>query len=210
MTENVPRRLRRFYRQKNSSYENDGYDDSDYSSVGIDSGSVGSLPTMEYEDVDEKNFEEIKKTEINNLEEKLAMMEIEKFKKENKRLPNKKEQETLASNLYEQFKNDPEHEEIEKSSPQRSRHRDRRKENKDQEEMNLEKEENINEPDFLVSSGNDIKSLLGDSAPKKKKSSDDFDLGLDLDSGDDDLSMSDDLAELEDFSLEGKKKKKKE
>jgi len=70
---------------------------------------LGQIPTMGYEDVnlemDEKNALELKKIQQKNLEEKLALNEVEKFKKENKRLPNQKESDSIAENLYTQLKN---------------------------------------------------------------------------------------------------------
>jgi hypothetical protein len=204
--EKIPRRLRRFYRDKEESYSNN-YESSEYSD--IDFSSSSRLPGMDYEDIDDKNFEEIKKAEKLNLEEKLAMMEVEKFKKKNKRLPNKKEEEKLASSLYEQFKNDPEYNELEDNTERKRSPRERRARRRRGSKEEEKEEETIQTPDISnnPSSGNDIKSLLSDSDPEKK-SKDDFDLGLEM-GEDDDMSLSDELEDLEDFSLNPKKKKKK-
>lgn len=211
--ENVPRRLKRFYRnsensdtleQENYNYsmtDNSGYDDPK-------SYKTSSIPTMDYEDIDEKNLNEIKKVEQQNLEEKLAMLEIEKFKKEKNRMPNKQEQEQLASSLYEQFKNNPSEiglsNETEKRVSGRERRLNRIRGN-DQENNLKINEETMESP--IVSGTTDIKSLFEDSdSIKDSKKKDDFDLNLNLDD-DDDSELNSDLEELQDFS-ENKKKKK--
>lgn len=216
--EKVPRRLRRFYRDNNDDSYNNNYSDNDDSyKSGSNTNYSNSLkttkiPTMDYEDIDEKNLKEIKKIEQKNLEEKIAMLEIEKFKKEKNRMPNNEEEEQLASSLYEQFKSNTLDTDFDggedingknKITP-RERYKHRRKQNKNIEEKeeqknNLPKEEYKNQE-------TDIKSMFEEASTTKNKQTDDFDLGLDFD--DSKLDDTDELEDLEDFSLEKKKKKK--
>jgi len=120
--EKVPRRMRRFYRQKeasNEAYESgtggtaaqsaarySNYDRPNYEEPVVDRSVLAQIPSMEYEDVkiDQKNAQELKKIEEQNMEEKLALIEVERFKKENKRLPNKHEHEQIAENIFTQLK----------------------------------------------------------------------------------------------------------
>ncbi len=206
--EKIPRRLKRFYRT-NQTPQNNNYNYSDnFNSQNYEQSS--KIPTMDYEDIDEKNLQEIKKVEQQSLEEKLALLEIEKFKKENKRMPSKEEQDQLASSLYEQFKNNetdnqtaPNQKELRLSPRQRrlQRLQSEKEDNFDiKEEPIIQNQENTNQV-------SDIKSLFDDDTSKSLKKKDEFDMGLDLDSSDD-LEMSEDLEELEDFSMDKKKKKK--
>jgi hypothetical protein len=107
--EKIPRRLKRFYREGKSqpkegnlnSHNRERFNstEEDYS---------GRLPSMSYEDLTQKankeNLQEIEKLEKADIEEKLALVEVEKFKKENKRLPTRKESEQIADNLFTQLK----------------------------------------------------------------------------------------------------------
>ncbi|MFA5764033.1 MAG: zinc ribbon domain-containing protein [archaeon] len=178
---NVPRRMQRFYRStNNSSKQNDVFRKEDPFS-----NTTRSLPSMDYEDIaiDETNYQEIKKIEKLNLEEKLALLEVKKFQQENKRLPNKKETETMADSLFTQFK------ETDSSNPPAQNPRSGRNRNEGhsrrdkargnqkqpiQEELSLPQD---NAPNT------DIKDLFSDtSLSGTGKKGDDFDLGLDLES----------------------------
>jgi hypothetical protein len=212
--ENVPRRLRRFYRSEESNNNDNYYNQDNYSNTSAKyddpTFSKGrSIPTMDYEDIDEKNLNEIKKVEQQSLEEKLAMLEIEKFKKEKNRMPNKDEQEKLASSLYEQFKNNPSDPDSISEQDVRVHGRDRRRGRHNENATNDNLETNVEPIESPIVGGTtDIKSLFEDSnSSKNSKKDDDFDLNLDMDE-DDDSTFSDDLEDMEDFSLDKKKKKK--
>ncbi len=111
----VPRRMMRFYRKENSpsmvSGQEQNYDNPQQNQEEYDSPTgrpiLKSIPGMDYQDIeiDKKNLEEIKKIEEKNMEEKLALEQIEIFKKENKRLPTKQESDQIAETLYTQLKN---------------------------------------------------------------------------------------------------------
>ena len=100
---NVPRRMRRFYRQGEQAPPEKVYYSEEEKGTGF-----GNIPSMEYEDLEkhisDENKKEIRRLEQTDLEQKLALFEVEKFKKENKRLPNKKESQQIADSLYSQFK----------------------------------------------------------------------------------------------------------
>lgn len=211
--EKVPRRLRRFYREdynETNTYPKNNYSYDPYSNTNYNQPlKTTKIPTMEYEDIDEKNLKEIEKIEQKNLEEKLAILEIEKFKKEKKRPPNKEEAEHLASSLYEQFKNnptDPNSEEMPERMSPRERYKNRHKRNRKIEE-NEEQEFSSQGLEEYQNPNTDIKSMFEESNNKKNNHEDDFDLGLDFD--DSNLGGDSELEELEDFSI-GKKKKKKQ
>ena len=119
MAEEVPRRLKRFYRESGVRQEGEkvtgserrgkAEQEQDYSD--FDDGSGKKIPSMEYEDLnaqekvpDEKNSAEIEKLEQKGLEEKIALVEIEKFKQEKKRLPTKEEFDQIAENIFTQLK----------------------------------------------------------------------------------------------------------
>jgi hypothetical protein len=132
MAEDVPRRLKRFYRKKEEINQNQNnaysyqqnYSGASNNEEGYDYGfgtyqqnyseseqkrELNKMPSMDYEDlpIDEKNAKDLEKFEKENQDKELALQEIEKFKKENKRMPNKKETEQIAENLYTQIKNNP-------------------------------------------------------------------------------------------------------
>jgi len=98
---NIPRRMQRFYREKNKTTAGNEtyYPEEEYSKI---------LPSMEYEDLEkhlsDENKKEMKRLEQGDLEQKLALFEVEKFKKTNKRLPNKKESQQIADSVYTQLK----------------------------------------------------------------------------------------------------------
>jgi hypothetical protein len=200
----VPRRMQRFYRQTNQPSQNNAYSKDNYYSRSDPFSKDGpGLPSMEYEDVDmdEKNYQEMKKLEKLNLEEKLALLEVKKFKKEKKRLPNKKESEQMADNLFTQFKNNPQNGET-SNNPRTSR-RDRKvraprtKRGKGKQEttmdpfaQNMPQVENPN---------NNIKDLFaGAGSTSGAETKNEFDLGLDLESSDasTDMGSMDDLKSI--------------
>jgi hypothetical protein len=206
MAKKIPRRMKRFQRQDDYSEENNYKSEkqtNDYSET--------KLPTMKYEDVDmsERNYEEMKKIEQMNLEEKLALLEVKKFKKQNKRLPNKEESEKMADSLYTQFKNNPEmleqqnsnleNDEQEENNSRRGRRR-KRPERKSR-RSKKEEYEPLQEP---VITGN-IKDMF---ETETKQVSNEFDIGLDLEndnelsnigSGDKNVSGDEEIKSIEDF-----------
>ncbi len=239
MSEKVPRRLKRFYRQKGEGEEEQGYsedyggNDDYYNESKQKSGrrfsreekeddfDIRKIPSMEYEDVkiDEKNIVEIKKIEEKSLEEKLAMLEVEKFKQEKKRLPNKKESEKLADNIYTQLKETPVEELEEKvgrrSSRREERHSRREERNsrrhggneripEDMKESNHAEKE-VSPPEPVAN----IKDLFSEEekggAKKSKKSEFDLGLGPDFEEGVNDTNESgsagngDELETIPDF-----------
>ena len=238
----VPRRMKRFYREavdekraideeyggyESYSYKDEGYTGSLESAVKkVESipaeerkERAESLPTMEYEDlnIDRKNERELRKIGEKETEEKLALFEIEKFKREKKRMPTRKESGQLAENVFEQMKQEKD---IEEQAP--SRHERRRRargrempadEGKPHREKRRPRRGRKNAPPVPpappsgeLGSMGDIKSLLGDeTGPGKKKLESEMDLGLGELEGGGDMG---ELKELE-FDLEGKKKKKK-
>lgn len=199
MAERVPRRMKRFYRQQDQPQtDNENYSSENYSEKEDYLNTESHLPSMDYEDleIDEKNYQEIKKIEQMNLEEKLTLLEVQKFKKEKKRLPNKEEAEQIADNLYTQFKNSEEtatKEESPRSSRERRR-RERTKHEKNEESADIPEE--INVPQEPINTNANIKDLFSDTETiGKKKKGDDFDLGIDLDASEE----NDDLDELKEI-----------
>ncbi|MFA5126361.1 MAG: hypothetical protein WC462_05165, partial [archaeon] len=92
MPENVPRRMMRFYRNAEQKQldEDKEYGKEDF--VAPNGRPILSeIPSMSYEDLelDKKNYEELKKIHEKNLEEKLALSEVENFKNRHNRLPTK-------------------------------------------------------------------------------------------------------------------------
>lgn len=218
MGENVPRRLRRFYRKNEQIQKTQGeyfdqpYNNSDYYNNQFSGDEIevkqkrelGKLPSMNYEDLNlnEKNAKDIENFEKENRDKTLALEEIKKFKKENNRMPTKKETERIAENLYTQIKNNPIEypNSTEKLSPRESR-RLRRSGNQaipSIESMDDEKERVINtksfqnekeideikEIDSIEEENTNIKDLFEDKT-QKKEIKDEFDLGLDDDFEDD-------------------------
>ena len=261
--QNVPRRMKRFYREaaqekqqveaEYSGYSNadeakygsqredrNSYNGDDYSGnleaafKKVDTipterkkDELESIPSMNYEDMhlDEKNSRELKQIGENELEEKLALFEIEKFKKEKKRMPTKDEASRLAESVYTQIKTEKvkEHEELSRREMRRQRHQKIDDENATPipEIGNLEEKprhmrrgerpsaqppQQSHAPTGSIGAMGDIKDLLGEEADKKsiEKIDSEMDLGMD-DFGGDELEDMEDM----DFDLEGKKKKKK-
>jgi hypothetical protein len=107
----VPRRVQRFYRNNSAPQPENDYQTEEQKQEEYDSPTgrpiLQTIPGMDYQDIeiDKKNMEEIKKIEQKNMEEKLALDQIERFKKENKRLPTKQESDQIAETLYTQLKN---------------------------------------------------------------------------------------------------------
>ncbi len=213
MADKIPRRMRRFYREKKTETKIKPKE-TDFSKYDDPEG----LPSMDYEDVgkDNKNHEEMKKIEELNLEEKLALMEVKKFKEEKKRLPNKEEAEKIAGNIYEQIRKNPELFGISKEETGRSRGREKRSEreekkprdrrgrrNREEKKEPSKKEETTLEEPAI---GKDMKELLSEENKSTKKDSfkkikDDFDIGLDLKE-----DLEEDANELEEISDEEESK----
>lgn len=173
---------------------------------------LSHIPTMDYEDVnlemDQKNAEEFKKIQEKNLEEKLALNEIEKFKRENKRLPNQKESDTIAENLFTQLKNSNINElAAEKGltaapvSHGQSQRRGRRGADSGR-VMPGEDKQNTNSigPDEQTAPIGDIKDILGNNERQDKQKKKNFDDDFSLDLGDDSSgSGMNDISSIEDI-----------
>ncbi len=235
----APRRLNRFYRQQERSRE-DYEDDSRPSERGRKKSKeemyddVERLPTMDYEDVDidDRNLNEIQKVEQYNLEEKLALLEVKKFKKEKKRLPNKEEAEKIADTLYTQFKEQPLMEESlvrdgegksrgrrerpskeerraekeQRRNDRRNRHGRRRNNEEENEMSNIpgEREEGFGKEDLKK---DDIKDLFGgigaSNGNKKEKIGIDKDaFNLNIGLGDEKIDGKDEFEELQNLDEE--------
>jgi hypothetical protein len=230
MDEKVPRRMMRFYRtaeQKKEQYNNEynaPYRDQNSGRVQQNRQQkneeenesptgrsiLSHIPTMDYEDVnlemDQKNAEEFKQIQQKNLEEKLALNEIEKFKKENKRLPNQKESDAIAENLFTQLKNSNITElAAEKGltgqvAPQgQSQKRGRRGMEANRAIPGEDKQSNSGSSIGPQEPVSDIKDILGNNErqDKQKKKSADDDFSLDL--GDDSNSGGEDISSIEDI-----------
>ena len=234
MSERVPRRLKRFYREGEKQVAQDKEEFGDYSAPRSsrrdetkDEEIVTHIPDMSYEDIDDKNLKDIKKVEQKNLEQKLATLEVKKFKKENKRLPNRKESEQLAGSLLAQFKENPvdDHGEFsyegdggEEISERRGRHHRSRQVEKEEKSHRhgrgrRKQKEVVAEKGVSEASppqGN-IKDLMGDATGVSagKEDGSEFDLGLAEDMSEDVNAVNSDLDELEELAdFDGKKKKK--
>lgn len=151
MEETIPRRLARFNRNQNSDQQQDNYDNNQFSKNtnqnrfdytqnqkenNFEVDQIKKIPSMDYNDVnleaDRKNLEELKKIQEKNLVEKLALDEVEKFKVQNKRMPNSKEEEQIAESLYTQLRNDSISTQSNNSSQNNPRGRNRRRNNETQ------------------------------------------------------------------------------
>ena len=200
MPENVPRRMMRFYRNAEQKQldEDKEYGKEDF--VAPNGRPILSeIPSMSYEDLelDKKNYEELKKIHEKNLEEKLALSEVENFKNRHNRLPTKEESNQIAENLYTQLKNTdmskiyPEmasQQSMEMGQGRKNRRlaRARAKETGSNEIQNEEIKSEQQQFQQPVSSNIvDVKALLEDNTDmdKKSKKGDEFDLGLDEDMG---------------------------
>jgi hypothetical protein len=188
MPENVPRRLMRFYRKNESPPQENNrrqIEDDNYNPGVAPNGRelLSEIPTMDYEDVEKnkKNLEEINSIEQKNLEEKLALKEVENFKNTHNRLPTGEESNQIAESLYNQLKNVdtnslyPEMQGQAQNAGQSTGRRGR--------DRNIQKpagQASIQTP-AVSANVTDVKSLLEDDDKPipAKKSGDDFDLGLD-------------------------------
>jgi hypothetical protein len=214
MGDDVPRRLKRFYRKKeemtqkqNDSPYQQEYSQQDTTEESYDYGfgtyeqsdsqnqgkkELQKIPSMEYEDleIDEKNAKDIEEYQKKSEDKELALQEIEKFKKENNRMPNKKETEQIAENLYTQIKNNPvDYQDVSTGETRGQERRGHRRDNrqggkipgveepinppKETIEDNLSKEMNLEEEP-----NQNFKNLFSDEE-KKTSNKDEFDLGLD-------------------------------
>jgi DNA-directed RNA polymerase subunit RPC12/RpoP len=236
MEQNVPRRLQRFYRggenkaaeePRRANYYDQPFQNLEQDETESPTGReiLKKIPSTNYEDVpiDSTNAEDIKKIEQRNLESKLALEEIEKFKKENKRLPTKEEADQIAESLYSQFKNtdtSPLYEGITpknvlgqvESKPKHGRHgREEQKtpiagneQQKGNKIPSLQDEQKTSSPTGIEDLN--LKSMLGKNASEKPKKSeeDEFDLGLDEASGESNASNESEPEEesIEDMSFE--------
>ncbi len=212
MAEKVPRRMKRFNRQeKNNENSYEQYNSNNKNQINPMDNSLKyadtKLPTMAYEDVniDEKNLQELKKIEQLNLEQKLALLEVEKFKKQNKRLPNKKEAEQMADSLYTQFKNNPEMLSVEGNmnenyeSKENLNGREKRRQMREKRKEQTSPQQNTYQSDIQENApilSSNIKELFSD---EKKQGKDEFDLGLDLDDTENDFDNDNEIKSISDF-----------
>ncbi len=231
MDEKVPRRMMRFYRsaeQKKQQYNEESYsapyreeanqnysqqksrqkEEENESPTGRNI--LSHIPTMDYEDVnlemDQKNAEEFRKIQQKNLEEKLALNEIEKFKRENKRLPDEKESDRIAENLFTQLKNSNVNELYGKETgaeapvASRSGRRGRRGEEEKSIPQEARQKAPVSKSEESGQAIGDIKDILGEgnkqSGSKKKNSEDEF--SLDLGEGES-IGEGEDISSIEDI-----------
>ena len=209
---NVPRRMRRFYREgkelpaQEANYAYDSFD----SKNSYD----GSIPSMGYEDLEkhlsDENKKEIQRLEQGDLEQKLALFEVEKFKKKNNRLPNKKESQQIADSLYTQLKDEPPSMDGLAQGEEKSSRRGRRKgrdkmppskRKRMQKDRMMQEEANA---DAAIMPKGDIKDLFGSAGGAAAGGIED-EFKLDLGGGDatpsDDLGELGELSDTDDFSL---------
>ena len=206
----VPRRMRRFYRSDEQVPDN-SY--SNYSDNGMPPD-FGNLPSMDYEDLQknmsDENKQEIKRLEQGDLEQKLALFEVEKFKKKNKRLPNKAESQQIADTLYTQFK-DTEDLSADVSKEGRRKRGERRDRNKGppskrkRTARNEAMRDEAARDEAIMPKGN-IKDMFGVAGTTSGAGiADEFKLDLGGNTGsknNDDLSELEDLESSDDFSLD--------
>jgi len=225
---NVPRRLARFYRngespeqasvqnwQPQANGQKEVLKEDPFAPNGRPL--LQEIPSMGYEDLNNKNYEEIREVEQTNMEQKLALQEIEKFKRENNRMPTQKESDSIAETIFSQLKNSdmnalyPESAIPGENTPTQNQrgHRGRRGERSETPAQQNIPSQQIGIPTqqpIQNQSINDVKDLFGEMGIKKekKKSEDDFDLGLDGEmgsSGEDEISSIEDSGDIEDLSL---------
>ena len=190
---NIPRRMKRFYRQTGAELpEEQQKKERKEASFRQDLNS--KMPTIRYEDLptlDKKNFNELRMIQAKNLEEKLALMEIEKFKKEKKRMPNKSEAEQIAENIFAQLKNSDIYEEKEPPVGQegprrlnrgRRREREERKRANEEDKNNLRKTEGSAQAPIQSSNVINVKDLFKDDSTGEEEihEGDEFSLDLNL------------------------------
>jgi len=222
---NTPRRLARFYRNGEEPIQNQNQENSAQKEVLSEDPFAPNgrpllkeIPSMGYEDLTDKNFDEIKKMEQENLEQKIALEEIEKFKKENNRMPTKQESDLIAENIFSQLKNKdmnslyPESAGQE-NTPGQTNQRGHRGRRGDKEEQ-IQKQQpasfnSIPSQNENTNQINDMPGLLSEDSPKKdkKKGPDEFDLGLDSDlegSESEEIGSIEDNSDIENISLDDK------
>ncbi len=204
MDQNVPRRLNRFYRNQNNPQQQQNYSlnqpatnpsqnnfDYNQNEDNFNPGQSRGIPSMDYSDInleaDKKNMEEMKKLQEKNLVEKLALDEVQKFKVQNNRMPNSKEEEQIAENLFTQLKNETL--KTEEGQPVSNNQRGRnRKANTQNAGQGLDGSINDNEPTSQLLQQNnsnsqltDMKDLFGEDEKQsttKGKQKDEFDMDL--------------------------------
>ena len=194
---NVPRRMRRFYRPSEQTQSGNN----NYSREATDNY-YGNIPSMEYEDlskhISDENKKEISRLEKTDLEQKLALFEVEKFKKQNKRLPNKQESQQIADNLYSQFK---ESDALSSKSSQRENRRNREERMPPSKRRRMQREGFMREQeaadDAIIPKGN-IKDLFASGSEVGKSSGKSFEDEFKLDVGGEEKS-NEDMNELESF-----------
>ncbi len=254
MGSDVPRRLRRFYRKgeqnQEQTPEQNYYSNQQVNDNGADNYEPGfnqnygqaesfdknnekeksdleRIPTMDYEDlsIDERNKKDIQRFEKEDSEKRLALEEIEKFKKQNNRMPNKKETEQIAENLFTQIKNNPINYPGAQNVGQSYSTRRGRNRNESNNDSGLSMEQKMNQTDKLsIAQGTpksrqrnlnqnivpqenatneleemgkeNIKDLFDDNPKTKKETKDEFDLGLDSELSNSDITKND-LEEIE-------------
>ncbi|MFA6268936.1 MAG: hypothetical protein WCW13_02390 [archaeon] len=225
MPEKVPRRLMRFNRGNYSNTNIQSGSKDDYAEPTAPDGRplLSEIPTMNYEDMEKnsKNYEEKKPIEAKSMEEKLALEEVQKFKKTFNRFPTNEESEGIAENIFNQLKNVdtstmysdmPAEEKGGENSPdKRSKRADRRSEREGNPTQKTIPTNNqtLAQTNSQNPNPSDIKSLLGEDSPKKGKkqtSEDEFDLGLDSDMGESSTSSGEDVEDesIEDLELSDK------
>ena len=222
--ENMPRRLARFYRKQNNQSQA-GYNNYNYSYNEppqqsrrsqkteeenylnpSNTNTLKGIPTMDYEDVDleldRKNREEIQRIREKNMVEKLALEEIEKFKIQNKRMPNQKEEEQIAENLFKQLKDNPEQSQNQRTQRRRGRNINS-KETTNTPKEDFENIESMGTDGTDSFAGNEIKDLFKEDTTNTKSQKDEFDLGIgDLSEEGFNSKDTDELDSIKDFSLE--------
>lgn len=230
MEQNLPRRLARLYRNQNAPERQESYSFNESEEQHTEhihnrqeqikyQEEPKGLPTMDYNDVnldaDKKNLEELKKIQQKNLVEKLALEEVERFKIRNNRMPNSKEEEQIAENLFKQLKNEPS---AESNNPQNiSRRSSRRRERGNENEgLGGQAEESIKETPIMTPAQNEstsevtnVKDLFGENEDTKqgKKETDEFDISLgDLNESDSIVSKeTEEISDIEEVDSEDKK-----
>jgi hypothetical protein len=209
----VPRRMRRFYRSGEQAPPTTNYSEyNDYSDQSIPPD-FGNIPSMNYEDLEknmsDENKKEIQRLEQGDLEQKLALFEVEKFKKKNKRLPNKVESQQIANNIYDQFKDSNDFSESGKEGRQkRGGRRDRSSippSKRKRMQRNASMQDEAAKDAAIMPKGN-IKDMFGSAGGVGASISDEFKLDLGADSGtggNNELNELGDLESNDDFSLGG-------
>jgi len=224
MDQTVPRRLARFYRNQNQTQPPEDYSNpplkEDYSQNKFEytqkdkqnvfgSNQDKGIPSMDYDDVnlelDKRNLEEIKKLQEKNLVEKLALDEVEKFKVQNKRMPNSKEEEQIAENLYNQLKTNS----INTSDQTSSRRRNKKEKTLESQNTVKEFEDTPIKPlptNYDDSQVTGVKDLFGEDNEKQSKSGekDEFDISIGDLNEENDSNKEEDIDTIDDTNDEEK------